>query len=136
MLRKLFALVLALVIAVVGTVKPAYAVSDSSSLLNSYNTDFLAAITNEVVKDEIVKVAVDAAVNGTVTIAVTLAVCYGADALATSVFPPAAALAPFCPVLAGGTGAVVGTGTAVGEGMAVGTAGAATAIGAVKTLAK
>ncbi|GFE72008.1 hypothetical protein [Chroococcus sp. FPU101] len=60
----------------------------------------------------------DAAVIGAVGVVVNvvtmIAICYGADALATSVFPPAAAVAPFCPAIAEGTGALVGTGTAVG----------------------
>lgn len=104
MVRKLFSLLLALVIVVVGTVKPAYAVSDSSSLLNSYSTDFLAAITSEDLMDEAAKTAVDVVV----TTGTWIAICYGADALATSVFPPAAAVAPFCPVIAGGTATAVG----------------------------
>jgi hypothetical protein len=31
------------------------------------------------------------------------AICYGADLLATAAFPPAAFLAPYCPVVGGGT---------------------------------
>jgi hypothetical protein len=116
MFRSLIAVIVALAIAVVGVVKPAYAYSSDSNmgLVNppitingdgnsvSFNDSF-----NRFADEGTIKEPSDAFVDGLVKgIAETtgvviggIAVCYALDGIATAFFPPAAAAAAFCPTI-------------------------------------
>lgn len=127
MFRSLIAVIVALAIAVVGVVKPAYAYSSDSGVMPvnpsitingngnsvSFNDSF-----NRFVDEETIKSPSNALADGLVKgIAETtgvviggMLVCYALDGIATAFFPPAAAAAAFCPAIGtagGGAKAVI-----------------------------
>ena len=67
----------------------------------SSNTGNLVAISSVVVEEAITNGVVKPGVEATVAYFTVVAICMGADTLATSVFPPAAALLPYCHGVAG-----------------------------------
>lgn len=112
MFKRLIAVILTLVLTLGSMGQPAYAYSEVIPLTNLEvsNTGSLVGMTlpvEEVITDMLVKPAVEA----TVAYFTVVAICLGADGLATSFFPPAAILAPYC---AGVAGTFAG-GVAVGE---------------------
>lgn len=123
MFRSLITVIVALAIAVVGVVKPAYAYSSDSNmgLVNppitingngnsvSFNDSF-----DRFADERTINSPSDAFVDGVVkgiagTTGVVIGgtlVCYALDGIATAFFPPAAAAAAFCPSIgAAGGGA-------------------------------
>ena len=125
MLRALIAIFVAFAITFVGTAKPAYAYSDDFSMTSiptieiqangssSHISDFSNTRIDE--EDIIYEEGIEQSnpfwdgflkgageTIGTATAGVVI--CYVADAAATTVFPPAAALAPVCAGLAGAVG--------------------------------
>ncbi len=96
MFRKVAVLVLVLVIAMTSFVTPA-----SASEGFSEKEPFTIELAKEGAKAAVIFLT-------------PLAICFAADAIATGVFPPAAALAPYCAALA----IPVGTGGAVASGAA------------------
>ena len=113
MFKRLIAVVLTLVLVLGGMGKPAYAYSEVIPLMNieGSKTGSLVAISSAVVEEVITNEVVKPAVEATVAFVTVVAICVGADTLATSVFPPAAALLPYCP----GVGGAFAGGVAVGE---------------------
>lgn len=128
MFRSLIALAVAFAIAIAGFVKPAYAYSGNSDVMpGNYNTEIRG--NNNTVNfkdsfnnnnrgtvdpfDSFSKGFMDGAAT---TIGITIGgvvVCYTVNGIAATVFPPAAALAAFCPAL----GAVSGGATAAAGGV-------------------
>ena len=108
MFKRLIAVILALVLVLGGMGKPAYAYSEVIPLMNfeGSNTGSLVAMSSPVVEEAITIEAIKAAVS----FLTVVGICVGADTLAASVFPPAAALLPYCP----GVGGAFAGGVAVG----------------------
>jgi len=112
MMRNFLAVFLAFTIIFIGFTKPAYASSVNfdfrsiSSVSQSSNfQDTFSPLSDSNPKSKIIlrfmeKMIGDAAKD----ITGYAVICYTADGLATTVFPPAAAIAPFCPAL--GTSAI------------------------------
>ncbi|UNU25847.1 hypothetical protein [Microcoleus vaginatus] len=113
MFKRLIAVILALVLVLGCMEKPAYAYSEVIPLMNleGSNTGSLVAISSAVVEEAITNELVKPAVEAAVAYVTVVAICMGADSLAASVFPPAAALLPYCP----GVGGAFAGGVAVGE---------------------
>lgn len=127
MFRSLIAVIVALAIAVVGVVKPAYAYSSDSGMElvnppivingNDNSVSFYDSF-DHFADEEPIKEPSDAFVEGLVNgivqttgfmVGGTL-VCYALDGIATAFFPPAAAAAAFCPAIGtagGGAQAVI-----------------------------
>jgi hypothetical protein len=123
MLRKIIALIAIFTVFFTGFNQPAFAANPSTlGLLDGFSMDmnwgnrfsFGSSSDNFDTNSRSsffsrqIQNFVDAAVIGAEGVVGGAAVCYTADAAATTVFPPAALLAPFCPVLptlAGGTAA-------------------------------
>lgn len=117
MLQKLVALVLAFALVLTGIIEPAYADSSYSGIIfdnhketNSnyhYNYNYGSSNYSDNRKDASDQF-VDGMVQGaamTAGLAVGGAItCYALDGIATAFFPPAAALAAFCPAIGGATG--------------------------------
>ena len=112
MFKRLIAVILWLVLVLGGMGKPAYAYSEVIPLMNieGSNTGSLVAMSSPVVEEAITNGVVKPAVEATVAYFTVVAICMGADTLAASVFPPAAALLPYCP----GVGGAFAGGVAVG----------------------
>lgn len=136
MLRKLIAIILILTVAITGFVTPAYASSTNSLIIidnhkeiysndNNYN---YAERTTENSSEKFINSFIDGMTNTAGALAGAVAVCFALDGLATTIFPPAATLAAFCPSLGGGAAVV---GSSAGGAAAVG-AGAKAVIQAVK----
>lgn len=105
MLRSLIAFIVALTIAITGIVQPAYAASDNTYNFSNqgngnsiYLNDSLQN-SNPGVANTILQPFIDGAVAAVGTIVGTAVVCYVAIPAVTTVFPPAAALVPFCPAI-------------------------------------
>lgn len=116
MFRSLIAVIVALAIAVVGVVKPAYAYSSDSGVMSVNPSVVINGNDNSVsfydsfdrfADEGTIKEPSDAFVDGLVNgIAQTsgvviggVVVCYALDGIATAFFPPAAAVAAFCPAI-------------------------------------
>ena len=123
MFRGFIALLVACVLAITSLTAPAYADSNQVGGLSigtkqsSDSHDII--IVNplpEPPSPDFWKSFVDGVVNGALGTAGAAiggaAICFIADGAATTVFPPAAALLPYCP----GIGATIGGGNAVGNG--------------------
>ncbi len=106
-LRRLIALILAFVASIAGIAEPAYAYSNNSGIVyDNHKEEYYNPLQNND-KDHQKNPAnsfVDGAVNGVMYAAGAMAACYVLDGLATGIFPPAAALASFCPAIGGATG--------------------------------
>ena len=113
MFKRLIAVILALVLVLGCMEKPAYAYSEVIPLMNleGSNTGSLVAISSAVVEEAITNELVKPAVEAAVAYFTVVAIGLGADTLAASVFPPAAALFPYC----SGVGGAFAGGVAVGE---------------------
>jgi len=124
MFRSLIALLVACVIAITSLTAPAYADSNNVGGLSigtkqssdSHDIVIINPPLPEPPSPEFWKSFVDGVVNGALgTAGVAIggaAVCFIADGAATTVFPPAAALLPYCP----GIGATIGGGNVVSNG--------------------
>ncbi|MDF0553081.1 hypothetical protein [Kamptonema sp. UHCC 0994] len=123
MLRALIAIFVAFAITFVGTAKPAYAYSDDFSMTSippieiqangssSHISDFSNTQIYEGIEQSKIYEGIeqsnpfwDGFFRTVGELAGVATVCFVADAAATTVFPPAAALAPVCAGLAGAVG--------------------------------
>ena len=113
MFKRLIAVILALVLVLGCMEKPAYAYSEVIPLMNleGSNTGSLVAISSAVVEEAITNELVKPAVETTVVFFTVVAICITLDTLASSIFPPAAALLPYCP----SAGGALAGGVAVGQ---------------------
>lgn len=113
MFKRLIAVIVTLFLVFGGMGKPAYAYSEVIPLMNLEvaNTGSLVAISSPVVEEVVTDMLVKPAVEATVAYFTVVAICMGADGLASSFFPPAAILAPYC----AGVGGAFAGGVAVGE---------------------
>jgi len=109
MFKRLIAVILSLLLVLGGMGKPAYAYSEAIPLMNiqGSNTGSLVAISSEVVQEAITLEVIKAGVS----FFTVYGICFGANALATSVFPGAIALMPYCAAI----GATFTGGVAVGK---------------------
>lgn len=127
MFRSLMAVIVALAIAIVGVVKPAYAYSSDSGVMPVNSSVVINGNDNSVsfydsfdsfADEGTIKSPSDAFADGLVKgIAETtgvviggIVVCYALNGIATAFFPPAAAAAAFCPAIGtagGGAKAVI-----------------------------
>ena len=123
MVKKIIAVLLAVTISLLGAIKPAYA--ESLSLLAeisfiSNQTSFFEQSTKFI--GDKTQQFVNEMGNQAIAATAYVTVCYAADTLATSVFPPAGFIAPACPFIAEGivtTEAAVTTGIAAMGGTTV-----------------
>lgn len=104
MLRKLIAIILGLAVAITGFVTPAHAYSANSGIVfdhhqESYSTGYgySGGTTEDNLSEEFVNGVVDGIVTTTGLAIGGVVACYALDGIATAFFPPAAALAAFCP---------------------------------------
>lgn len=106
MLRKLIAIILGLAVAITGFVTPAYAYSANSGIVfdnhqENYSTGYdgygYSGRTTEDWSEKFGNSIVDGVVTTTGVAIGGVVVCYTLDGIATMFFPPAAALAAFCP---------------------------------------
>jgi hypothetical protein len=124
MFRSFIALLVVFTIVFLGIINPAYAASREADIMprsfpitinnkgndNSvyFNTSFNSSDDKRATED-LSEELLDSVINGIVTTAGVAiggaVVCYAFDGIATAFFPPAAALAAFCP----GVGAATGT---------------------------
>ncbi len=94
MLRNLIAVVLSVSLAIMGLTSPAYADSNIIQVFaDNQATDNHSALQ----PDPLVKSFGDSAKNTFVSVAGAAVVCYGIGGVATTIFPPAAGLMPYCP---------------------------------------
>lgn len=119
MLRYVTAVFAALVIVLTGIAQPAYAYSQNSGIVfdnhQEHNSDdyyyssrdYYGSSQNAYSDRTLTDSFVDGAVEGVGGLVGAVTACYALDAVATTVFPPAAALAAFCPAL-GGAAAITG----------------------------
>ncbi len=112
MFKSLIAVMLTLFLVLGGMGKPAYAYSEVIPLMNlaGSNTGSLFAMSSpsqnsglDVIEDVVKPVTVQL-----VTVGTFIGICMAADAAASTVFPPAVALMPYCaPVVGAFTGGAV-----------------------------
>jgi len=105
MFKRLIAVILTLFLVLGGMGKPAYAYSEVIPLMNlaGSNTGSLFAMSSpsqdsglDVITDVVKPVTVQL-----VTLGTAIGICMAADAAASTVFPPAAALMPYCAAIGG-----------------------------------
>jgi hypothetical protein len=128
MFQSLIAVIVALAIAITGFVKPACANSSDLPSFISVNSPYAIVVDSENDSAASIRYAIQEATEHLVdTVSKGLvetaeyavggyAACYILDSIATLFFPPAAAVAAFCPV-AGGAGAVFGETKAVSKAL-------------------
>lgn len=124
MFKRLVAVILTLVVVLGGMGKPAYAYSGEILLMNleGSNTGRLSEMSfpnAESASDEFIKWVVKPAVEAVVGFGAVATVCIAADAAASVVFPPAAALLPYCPAIGGAFGGGVAVGETALKGISV-----------------
>jgi hypothetical protein len=111
MFKRFIALILSVTLMLGSIVQPAYAsslntVGSNNALINNNNTTYNYygdKTLQESILDtvgEIGKSALIVSLGGLGSWAAIVAVCIAADTAASAVFPPAAALSPYCPAIA------------------------------------
>lgn len=115
MLQKLIALVLAFALVLTGIIEPAYADSSYSGIIfdnhkETNSTDYYNYGSSDYgnnrkdPSDQFIDSIVQGVVTTTGLAVGGVVTCYALDGIATAFFPPAAALAAFCPAIGGATG--------------------------------
>lgn len=115
MLRKLVALVIVLALVLTGIMEPAYADSSYSGItfdnhkesnsIDYYNYgDIYYGDTDKDSSEQFIDSAIQGGITTLGTVVGGLVTCYTLDGIAAVFFPPAAALAAFCPTIGGATG--------------------------------